>query len=208
MAVVGSLSRSGQRALAQELELPVLINPCGGRGAGPVAHISTQVSWHDPNQRVHGNMYELRAHRRPMTRPTTAGPLIAKGDEVLDWREMLATGAAPGRFDCEGSDHALSDFRSLPTQLLDFLDLAPEGHHYGHDQGVITLGICCPQRSKGTLFCSYCLKKPASLCIHIWTDNSSPVVELDSSNASGQGRQHCCGLKKPAPARLVANGHL
>ena len=50
--------------------------------------------------------------------------MIAKGDEVLDWREM--TGRYPGaRIKLlEGSDHALSDFDSHIGEVFDFLDLA------------------------------------------------------------------------------------
>ena len=49
--------------------------------------------------------------------------LIAKGDEVLDWREM--TGRYPGariRL-LEGSDHAISEFPQYLDEVLDFLDL-------------------------------------------------------------------------------------
>ena len=50
--------------------------------------------------------------------------LIAKGDEVLDWREM--SGRYPG---CtlrllEGSDHAISDFADHIGALMAFLRLA------------------------------------------------------------------------------------
>lgn len=50
--------------------------------------------------------------------------VIAKGDEVLDWREM--TGRYPGaRIKLlEGSDHALSDFDQHITEIAAFLELA------------------------------------------------------------------------------------
>ena len=50
--------------------------------------------------------------------------VIAKGDEVLDWREM--TGRYPGAKIklLEGSDHALSDFDSHIEEVFAFLDLA------------------------------------------------------------------------------------
>jgi uncharacterized protein len=50
--------------------------------------------------------------------------VIAKGDEVLDWREM--TGRYPGariRL-LEGGDHALSNFAENIDEVLAFLDLA------------------------------------------------------------------------------------
>jgi predicted esterase YcpF (UPF0227 family) len=50
--------------------------------------------------------------------------VIAKGDEVLDWREM--TGRYPGARTrlLEGSDHAISEFDAHLDEVLGFLDLA------------------------------------------------------------------------------------
>jgi predicted esterase YcpF (UPF0227 family) len=50
--------------------------------------------------------------------------LIAKGDEVLDWREMLARHQGGQVRLIEGSDHALSDFDDHLPQILEFLQLA------------------------------------------------------------------------------------
>ena len=52
------------------------------------------------------------------------GTFVAKGDEVLDWREM--TGRYPGaRIKLlEGGDHALSDFDAHLEEVLAFLQLA------------------------------------------------------------------------------------
>ena len=49
--------------------------------------------------------------------------MIAKGDEVLDWREM--TGRYPGARVklLEGGDHALGDFDDHIDEVLSFLDL-------------------------------------------------------------------------------------
>jgi len=51
--------------------------------------------------------------------------LIAKGDEVLDWREM--TGRYPGAHLhlLEGSDHAISEFADYLDEVLAFVGLAP-----------------------------------------------------------------------------------
>ena len=59
------------------------------------------------------------------TRTATARTLalIAKGDEVLDWREMLARHEAGQVRLIEGSDHALSDFDLYKAQILEFLRL-------------------------------------------------------------------------------------
>jgi uncharacterized protein len=68
---------------------------------------------------------ELRALAcGPVARPGNYFAIIAKGDEVLDWREM--TGRYPGvrtRL-LEGSDHALSDFDRHIEEILAFLRLA------------------------------------------------------------------------------------
>jgi predicted esterase YcpF (UPF0227 family) len=50
--------------------------------------------------------------------------VIAKGDEVLDWREMLARHEAGQVRLVEGSDHAFSDFDEYLPQILEFLRLA------------------------------------------------------------------------------------
>jgi hypothetical protein len=50
--------------------------------------------------------------------------LFAKGDELLDWREM--TGRYPGAHIrlLEGGDHAISDFERHLPEVMDFLELA------------------------------------------------------------------------------------
>ena len=58
-----------------------------------------------------------------LTQPVTLA-LIAKGDEVLDWREMFARHQAGQVRLIEGSDHALSDFEMYLPQILEFLKLA------------------------------------------------------------------------------------
>ena len=49
---------------------------------------------------------------------------IAKGDEVLDWREMLAAYGQDRVRLIEGSDHALSDFETDLPDILAFLGLS------------------------------------------------------------------------------------
>ena len=74
----------------------------------------------------------MPAQRRQL-RALTAGPLaaperyfalIAKGDELLDWREMAARYARTHLHLLEGGDHALSDFDAHMGAVLAFLDLA------------------------------------------------------------------------------------
>ena len=96
MAVVGS-SLGGFYAswLAQHLACPaVLINPAVYPSRDLAKHIGEQAAWHDPAQSIFFDaayIQELQALESQV--PSTASQtlaLIAKGDEVLDWREMLA----------------------------------------------------------------------------------------------------------------------
>ena len=50
--------------------------------------------------------------------------IIAKGDEVLDWREMATSYAGANLHLLDGGDHALSDFDTHLPVILEFLDLA------------------------------------------------------------------------------------
>ena len=129
MAVLGSsLGGFYAHLLASELGCPVvLLNPAVHPARDLAAHIGEHPAWHDPSQRIHfepGFVDELRALEaapRPHRPPTLA--VIAKGDEVLDWREMLAACGHDRVRLLEGSDHALSDFEGLLPEVLDFLRL-------------------------------------------------------------------------------------
>jgi uncharacterized protein len=90
-------------------------------------HIGEQTAWHDPAEHFFFRpefVDELRALAVPaVTRPERYLAIVAKGDELLDWREM--SGRYPGatlRL-IEGSDHALSDFDAHIPHLLKFLNL-------------------------------------------------------------------------------------
>jgi uncharacterized protein len=52
-------------------------------------------------------------------------PVVAKGDEVLDWREMRGRYAGSPMRLIEGSDHGLSDFDEHLPAILQFLQLLP-----------------------------------------------------------------------------------
>ena len=52
----------------------------------------------------------------PLKNPNLYFALIAKGDELLDWREMNARYEGAEILLLEGSDHGISDFEDhLPT---------------------------------------------------------------------------------------------
>jgi predicted esterase YcpF (UPF0227 family) len=130
MAVVGSslggfyatwvAERTGCRA--------VLLNPAVDPARDLQAYVGEQSAWHDPGERFvvePGFMDELRALEcGPVRHPERYFAVVAKGDEVLDWREM--TGRYPGVRTklLEGGDHALSDFDEHLEEALAFLQLA------------------------------------------------------------------------------------
>ncbi len=130
MAVVGS-SLGGYYAtwVAEQTGCrAVLLNPAIDPARDLAGYVGEQPSWHDPHERIviePGFADELRALARgPVRHPERYFAVIAKGDEVLDWREM--TGRYPGiRIKLlEGSDHGISDFDEHLPDVLAFLDLA------------------------------------------------------------------------------------
>ena len=68
-------------------------------------------------------MAELAALAPParLTQPSRYYALIAKGDELLDWREMLARYAGCDGDVLAGSDHGLTDFDDHLPGLTAFL---------------------------------------------------------------------------------------
>ena len=130
MAVVGS-SLGGYYAthLAESTGCKaVLLNPAVHAARDLARAVGEQTSWHDPADRfVFEPAYvdELRAlETGPLINPANYFAVIAKGDEVLDWREMTARYAGARIKLLEGSDHALSDFSQHIDEVFSFLDLA------------------------------------------------------------------------------------
>ena len=130
MAVIGS-SLGGFYAswIAQQCRCPsVMINPSVNPAQSLAHYIGEQTAWHNPEERFYFQpafIDELRtlstAHLPPASRELV---LIAKGDEVLNWRDMAARYV---QADCrifEGGDHALSDFAEHLDSVGDFLTLA------------------------------------------------------------------------------------
>jgi predicted esterase YcpF (UPF0227 family) len=131
MAVMGS-SLGGYYATwvaAQRGCKAVLINPAVFPARDLAKYIGEQTAWHNPDERFYFApefVDELRALDSPAFQP---GPdqllaLIAKGDEVLDWREMNARYANAQQVLIEGGDHALTDFDAHLPRVLAFLGLA------------------------------------------------------------------------------------
>ncbi|WP_295377469.1 YqiA/YcfP family alpha/beta fold hydrolase [uncultured Pseudacidovorax sp.] len=118
MAVVGSslggfyatwlAARTGCRA--------VLVNPAVDPARDLEKYIGEQTAWHDPEAHFFFRpeyIDELRALQvGALPHPERLMAVIAKGDEVLDWREMTARYPGSLLRVVEGGDHALSDFET------------------------------------------------------------------------------------------------
>jgi hypothetical protein len=106
-----------------------LVNPAVDPARDLAAHIGEQTAWHDPAERFFFQpafVDELRAMTpAAITDRARYLPLIATGDEVLDWREMATRYAGEPLLVVPGSDHALSDFDDHLPRLLRHLCLSP-----------------------------------------------------------------------------------
>lgn len=129
MAVVGSslggfyatvlAERRGCRA--------VLLNPAVDPARSLAEQIGEQTVWHEPQLRFEfavAHVEELRRMRpAALSRPDRYFAVIAKGDEVLDWREMFSRYAGASIKLLEGGDHALGDFEHHLADITAFLEL-------------------------------------------------------------------------------------
>lgn len=127
MAVIGS-SLGGFYAtwLATQRGCPaVLINPAVDPARDLARYIGEQTAWHDPNERFYFApefVDELQAlYVGALPHPERVLAFIAKGDEVLDWREMTARYPGSQQVVLEGGDHALSDFETHLPAICHFL---------------------------------------------------------------------------------------
>ena len=131
MAVIGS-SLGGFYAtwLATQRDCKaVLLNPAIDPARDLAKYIGEQSAWHDPAEHFYFApefVDELHALEvGPLPTPERVWALIAKGDEVLDWREMTARYHGSQQVVMEGGDHAISNFDQYLPQLLNFLNLQP-----------------------------------------------------------------------------------
>jgi predicted esterase YcpF (UPF0227 family) len=100
-----------------------LINPA----CAPARDLADQVgplkAWHSDEVLQFQADYidDLRSMEVPLSQPERYMLVAAKGDELLDWNEMV--GRYPGALHhiVEGSDHSLSDFPDHWPAMRDFL---------------------------------------------------------------------------------------
>jgi uncharacterized protein len=130
LAVVGSsLGGFYATVIAEREGCPaVLLNPAVEPARDLEKYIGEITAWHSDERYYFrpGFIDELGALRPArVTRPERYLAVIAKGDEVLDWREMAARYAGCRIKLLEGGDHALSDFDAHLPDIIDFLGLRP-----------------------------------------------------------------------------------
>ena len=130
MAVIGSsLGGFYATAVAERYGCKaVLLNPAVHPARDLAGHIGEQRSWQHPDEQFFFEprfIDELRALQAGALKfPANYLAIIAKGDEVLDWREMTMRYAGAQQCLLEGGDHTLSDFDLHLPRILDFLALA------------------------------------------------------------------------------------
>jgi predicted esterase YcpF (UPF0227 family) len=101
----------------------VLINPAVDPLKDLDKHVGVSTAWHsdEPFEFKREYIAELAdlkvAH---ITRPERYFLLAATGDEVLDYRDMVAHYAGARQHVIEGGDHAVSNFEQYVDEVLDF----------------------------------------------------------------------------------------
>ena len=125
LALIGSsLGGFYATALAEEFGCrAVLLNPAITPAEDLRKHVGMQRAWHSDET------FEFRAEFvdelasiacARITRPERYFLMAATGDEVLDWRQMVAHYPGARHTIIEGSDHGLSDFAQHVQTVIDF----------------------------------------------------------------------------------------
>ncbi|MBQ5939975.1 MULTISPECIES: YqiA/YcfP family alpha/beta fold hydrolase [unclassified Massilia] len=125
LSIVGS-SLGGFYAtwLAERLDVPaVLINPAVNPLKNLEKHVGVTTAWHSDEpfefkQEYIGELAGLRVEK--ITKPERYFLLAATGDEVLDYRDMVAHYAGARQHVIQGSDHAIPEFPEYVDEVLAF----------------------------------------------------------------------------------------
>jgi len=130
LTIVGS-SLGGFYAtwLAERLGVrAAVINPSVDPTRNLSKHVGVTSAWHsgEPFEFRPEYVDELVALRTArITRPERYFLLAATGDEVLDYRDMLAHYAGARQHVIEGSDHAIPEFAQYVDEVLAFCGFGP-----------------------------------------------------------------------------------
>jgi uncharacterized protein len=101
----------------------VLLNPAPYPARDLSAYIGRVKNWHDEGDFVFTQQHvdELKMiETQAFTRPERYMAIIAKGDEVLKWREMTKRYPAGEMHLLPGGDHGISDFEKYVDDVLAF----------------------------------------------------------------------------------------
>lgn len=104
----------------------VLLNPATAPERDLEQYLGEQPLWHGGGTIVvePHHLHELEALRVPaITRPERYYLFAATGDEVLDYREMLAHYPGAKTRVIDGSDHGISEFADYVDDVLAFCDV-------------------------------------------------------------------------------------
>ncbi|MBG7620267.1 alpha/beta fold hydrolase [Herbaspirillum sp. AP02] len=108
----------------------VLVNPAvkPPRDLESYVGVSTQYHSDEPFEFKHEYIAELRSLVVPaISRPQRYLLLAATGDEVLDWREMVAHYPGARQIVIQGSDHGMAEFEDYLDEVLAFCGVDPAG---------------------------------------------------------------------------------
>ncbi len=100
-----------------------LLNPAIEPARDLEKYIGEQKSWHQDEvfHFLPEYIQELQdIYVKDITQAERYFLLAAKGDEVLDWREMVSKYPGAHQLILEGGDHAISDYPNHLNQLMDF----------------------------------------------------------------------------------------
>jgi predicted esterase YcpF (UPF0227 family) len=110
----------------------VLLNPAvkPPRDLESYVGVSTQYHSDEPFEFKREYIDELKALSVDrITRPQRYFLIAATGDEVLDWRDMVAHYPGAQQTVIEGSDHGIAEFASYADAVLGFCGIAPLQNH-------------------------------------------------------------------------------
>jgi predicted esterase YcpF (UPF0227 family) len=107
----------------------VLINPAVDPLKDLDKHVGVTTAWHSDEpfefkREYIAELAELKVAR--ITRPERYFLLAATGDEVLDYRDMVAHYPGARQHVIEGSDHAVSEFEQYVDEVLAFCGVETE----------------------------------------------------------------------------------
>jgi predicted esterase YcpF (UPF0227 family) len=126
LAVIGSSLGGFYAALVAQATgcRCVLLNPAVYPARDLQAHIGRVTNWHDEGgyEFTQQHVDELQAIQTTVfTQSERYMAIVSKGDEVLDWREMVARYPTGRMLLQEGSDHAISEFGVYVEEVFAFV---------------------------------------------------------------------------------------